>query len=93
MIRRQPPAQNFTPKPAWWTARSCGCSDAYEHRDAETILKDAFFTDVRPLLAEWRKKHNLEPDPMAGSIALEGMKRKRRKERGSRRDRRGAGYA
>lgn len=33
--------------------------------DAETCLKDAFFTDVRPLLATWRKKHGMEADPMA----------------------------
>jgi L-rhamnose isomerase / sugar isomerase len=32
--------------------------------DAEQCLRDAFYTDVRPLLAEWRKKHNIDPDPM-----------------------------
>jgi L-rhamnose isomerase / sugar isomerase len=32
--------------------------------DAEECLKDAFATDVRPLLIEWRKKHGLDPDPM-----------------------------
>jgi len=32
--------------------------------DAEQCLKDAFFTDVRPLLAEWRKKKNLDANPM-----------------------------
>ena len=32
--------------------------------DAERCLKDAFITDVRPMLAEWRKKKNLEPDPI-----------------------------
>jgi L-rhamnose isomerase/sugar isomerase len=32
--------------------------------DSEECLKDAFATDVRPLLAEWRKKHGLDPDPM-----------------------------
>jgi L-rhamnose isomerase/sugar isomerase len=32
--------------------------------DAEECLKDAFATDVRPLLAEWRKKHGIDPDPM-----------------------------
>lgn len=31
---------------------------------AETILRDAFFTDVRPMLADWRKRHNLDPDPL-----------------------------
>ncbi|MGE5611309.1 MAG: sugar isomerase, partial [Bacillota bacterium] len=33
--------------------------------DAEQCLQDAFFTDVRPLLAEWRQKHHLDPDPIA----------------------------
>jgi L-rhamnose isomerase/sugar isomerase len=32
--------------------------------DAENILKDAFATDVRPILADWRKKKNIDPDPM-----------------------------
>ncbi len=32
--------------------------------DAEECLKTAFFTDVKPMLADWRKKHNIEPDPM-----------------------------
>jgi L-rhamnose isomerase/sugar isomerase len=32
--------------------------------DAETCLKDAFATDVRPLLAEWRKRKGLDPDPI-----------------------------
>jgi len=33
--------------------------------DAENCLKDAFFTDVRPLLAEWRKKKGIDPNPLA----------------------------
>ena len=32
--------------------------------DAEQCLKDAFFTDVRPMLADWRKKKNLDPNPI-----------------------------
>ena len=32
--------------------------------DAEECLRTAFFTDVKPLLGEWRKKHNLDPDPL-----------------------------
>ncbi len=31
---------------------------------AENTLRDAFFTDVRPMLAEWRKRKNVEPDPI-----------------------------
>jgi L-rhamnose isomerase/sugar isomerase len=33
--------------------------------DAETCLRDAFFGDVRSILAEWRKGRNLDPDPLA----------------------------
>ena len=33
--------------------------------DAEDCLRSAFFTDVRPMLAEWRKRKGLDPDPMA----------------------------
>ncbi|HZL34912.1 MAG TPA: TIM barrel protein [Tepidisphaeraceae bacterium] len=33
--------------------------------DAEECLKEAFFTDVKPLLAEWRKGHNLDSNPLA----------------------------
>jgi len=32
---------------------------------AEGCLKEAFATDVRPLLAEWRKKKGIEAEPMA----------------------------
>jgi L-rhamnose isomerase / sugar isomerase len=33
--------------------------------DAETCLKDAFATDVRPMLKAWRKANHLPEDPMA----------------------------
>ncbi|MCY2953813.1 MAG: TIM barrel protein [Planctomycetota bacterium] len=33
--------------------------------DGESCLRNAFFTDVRPWLVEWRKKHGLDGDPMA----------------------------
>src|SRR5690606_31638688 len=32
---------------------------------AEELLKSAFNTDVRPILAEWRKARGLESDPLA----------------------------
>jgi len=31
---------------------------------SEGILRDAFFTDVRPALAQWRKGHKLAADPI-----------------------------
>lgn len=33
--------------------------------DAEEILRAAFFTDVRPLLREWRQMRGLAPEPLA----------------------------
>jgi L-rhamnose isomerase/sugar isomerase len=33
--------------------------------DAENCLKDAFSTDVRPAVAEWRRSHGLAEDPLA----------------------------
>jgi L-rhamnose isomerase / sugar isomerase len=32
--------------------------------DAEECLREAFFTDVRPALIEWRKQHGLSPNPL-----------------------------
>jgi L-rhamnose isomerase/sugar isomerase len=28
-------------------------------------LRTAFFTDVQPLLAQWREQKNIDPDPLA----------------------------
>jgi L-rhamnose isomerase/sugar isomerase len=33
--------------------------------DAENCLKDAFSTDVRPAIREWRRSHGLPEDPLA----------------------------
>jgi L-rhamnose isomerase / sugar isomerase len=33
--------------------------------DAEECLKDAFATDVRPAIREWRQGHGLAQDPLA----------------------------
>lgn len=35
---------------------------------AEEIVRDAFFTDVRPLLSEWRSSRGLPPDPLAAAF-------------------------
>ncbi len=51
---------------------------------AEGCLKDAFATDVRPLLAEWRKKKGIDPDPLAAFVAS-GYEAKAAKERSERR--------
>jgi L-rhamnose isomerase/sugar isomerase len=57
--------------------------------DAEECLRGAFFTDVRPMLAEWRKKKNLAPDPMQAYRAS-GYEAKVAKEREAARAARGA---
>jgi L-rhamnose isomerase/sugar isomerase len=65
--------------------------DAQARRDivaAETCLKDAFATDVRPLLAEWRKKKGVDPNPMEAYIAS-GYEEKVGKEREAARAARG----
>jgi L-rhamnose isomerase/sugar isomerase len=58
--------------------------DAQARRDlvgAETKLQDAFSTDVRPVIAEWRKAKGLPADPLAafhGSGYLERITAERR---------------
>ena len=32
--------------------------------EAESVLRDAFSTDVRPVIQEWRTAHRLPPDPL-----------------------------
>jgi L-rhamnose isomerase/sugar isomerase len=32
--------------------------------EAESVLRDAFSTDVRPVIQEWRTSHRLPPDPL-----------------------------
>ncbi|MYW69504.1 L-rhamnose isomerase [Streptomyces sp. SID8379] len=36
---------------------------------ANAVLMDAYNTDVRPLLAEWREERGLDPNPVAGYAA------------------------
>jgi L-rhamnose isomerase / sugar isomerase len=36
---------------------------------ANQIMMDAFYTDVRPMLAEWRESHGLPSDPLAAYAA------------------------
>jgi L-rhamnose isomerase/sugar isomerase len=64
--------------------------------DAEECLKVAFNTDVKPLLAEWRERNNLDSDPMSAYRAS-GYEARVAKEREAARAARGAtssgGYA
>ena len=57
--------------------------------DAEECLRAAFYTDVKPTLAEWRKRRGLEPDPMAAYRAS-GYEARVAKEREAARAARGA---
>jgi L-rhamnose isomerase/sugar isomerase len=57
--------------------------------DAEECLREAFFTDVRPVLREWRKRHNLDSDPMAAYRAS-GYEARAAKDREEARAARGA---
>jgi L-rhamnose isomerase / sugar isomerase len=50
---------------------------------SERILKDAYETDVRPMLAEWRKSRNLPADPLE-AFRASGYSERIARERGSR---------
>ena len=52
--------------------------------DSELVLKKAFFTDVAPALAAWRKANKLPADPLAehrrsGYARTAAVERKRRR--------------
>jgi len=59
--------------------------------DAEQCLKDAFFTDVRPMLADWRKKKNLDPNPIEAYRASGYEAKVAREREASRAERGGSG--
>jgi L-rhamnose isomerase / sugar isomerase len=54
--------------------------EAHDVLGANGILMDAFYTDVRPALAEWREAHGLPADPMK-AYAESGYQSKIEKER------------
>ncbi|HZP02505.1 MAG TPA: TIM barrel protein [Terriglobia bacterium] len=59
--------------------------------DAESIYRDAFSTDVRPAICEWRRAHKVPEDPLAGFRASGYMERIARERAG--RDVSGGSYA
>jgi L-rhamnose isomerase/sugar isomerase len=66
MIQTAMTAQELFAKAAWVDREKL--RDAQNQMNivaAEECLRTAFFTDVRPMLQEWRQKHGLEPDPLA----------------------------
>ncbi|MEO8075987.1 MAG: TIM barrel protein [Acidobacteriota bacterium] len=44
--------------------RLAAAQDAAELVEAESVLQDAFATDVRPVIREWRESKGLPPEPM-----------------------------
>lgn len=60
--------------------------------DSEEILRDAFFTDVRPILREWRKSKGLAEDPLA-AFRESGYLAKAEKDRAARNQGSVASYA
>jgi L-rhamnose isomerase/sugar isomerase len=36
----------------------------HEQIDAEECIRQAFFTNLRPMILEWRKQRNLPMDPL-----------------------------
>jgi len=56
--------------------------------DAEECLKEAFATDVRPAIREWRKANNIPADPLK-AYRESGYQDRAARERGARNARRG----
>ena len=59
---------------------------------SERVMRDAYETDVRPLLAEWRKSRGLPPDPLL-AFRESGYAERVAKERGARKSSAPSGYA
>ena len=59
---------------------------------AESLLRDAYATDVRPLLAEFRQSRKLPPDPLQ-AFRESGYAARVAKERGPRKQSGGQSYA
>jgi L-rhamnose isomerase/sugar isomerase len=60
--------------------------------DAENCLKDAFETDVRPILAEWRESRKLAADPLR-AFRESGYTERTARERAGRKKGAGSSYA
>src|SRR5260370_25438165 len=60
--------------------------------DAENCLKDAFSTDVRPAIQEWRRSHGL-PEDLLGAFRASGYLERITAELADRNRAAGSGYA
>jgi L-rhamnose isomerase/sugar isomerase len=66
--------------------------DATSLVEAEELFRGAFWTDVRPILREWRSSHGLEQDPLA-ALRTGGYVEKISDERRSKNSRSASSYA
>lgn len=70
MIQTVDTAQQLYAKAVLVDRKALAASQAKEDLvGSENILRAAFFTDTRPLVAEWRKWHGLPADPLAAHRA------------------------
>jgi L-rhamnose isomerase/sugar isomerase len=60
--------------------------------DGEECLRSAFFTDVRPLLREWRQAKGLAPEPLK-AFRASGYLEQATAERGAKNAGAGSSYA
>jgi L-rhamnose isomerase / sugar isomerase len=61
-----------------------GYQESDQQIDAEECVRQAFFTDVRPAILEWRRHRKLPPDPLA-AFRESGYETRASKERKARR--------
>jgi L-rhamnose isomerase/sugar isomerase len=70
MIQTVDTAQQLYAKACLVDRKALAASQAREDLvTSENIIRDAFMTDIRPILNEWRKSHGLPLDPIAAHRA------------------------
>ena len=65
----------LAPTPQAWADALAAAQSANDVLAANAVFMDAFYTDVRPALAEWRESRGLPADPMA-AFAASGYQQK-----------------
>jgi L-rhamnose isomerase/sugar isomerase len=93
MIQTVMTAQEYLTKALLVDRRALAAAQAREDLvRSESVLRDAFQTDVRPFLADWRRTRGLPGDPLA-AFRESGYAARAAAERGPRKARTIAGYA
>jgi L-rhamnose isomerase/sugar isomerase len=69
-----------------------GLQDSCSLVDAEEVFRGAFWTDVRPMVKEWREARKLPAEPLA-ELKTSGYMEKINKERGAKNANSGSSYA